>query len=64
MTTERKYVTIELLRSQWKIGGKYYRALCIDGTRHGPDAGPWQVLYTFKVDAAELKEAAERALHK
>lgn len=55
-------VTIELMRSQWKIGGKYYRALCIDGIRHGPDAGPWKVIQTFKVDAAELRKVAETAL--
>lgn len=55
-------VSIELMRSQWKIGGKYYMALGIDGKRHGPDAGPWRTIQTFKVDAAELREVAEKAL--
>lgn len=50
-------VTIELMRSQWKIGGKYYMALCIDGKRHGPEAGPWNIIQTFKVDADDLKAA-------
>lgn len=47
-------LTIELMRSQRKIGGKYYLALGIDGLRHGPDAGPWHTIQEFRVDAGDL----------
>lgn len=42
--------------------GEKYIALCIDDIRHGPDAGPWAVVQSISVDAAELKSAADKAL--
>jgi len=58
MTTQPK-VTIEVMQSQFDP--KYY-ALSIDDIRHGPDAGPWSIIHTFKVDAQKLKDATEAAL--
>ncbi len=55
-------VEIGIMRSQWAIGGKKYLALCIDDIRYGPDAGPWEVVETFKVDAHELINAAQEVI--
>jgi len=50
-------VSVELMQSQMKIGGKHYLALGINGKRHGPDAGPWDVIQTFSVPIDDLREA-------
>jgi len=39
------------------IGGRTYLALDIEGTRHGPDAGPWTDVQTFSVPKDDLREA-------
>lgn len=57
-------VKIELMESNMitDSNGETYKALAIDDTRYGPDAGPWDIVQTFSVDAAALKEVAEKAL--
>ena len=49
------------MQSQWAIGGTKYMALAIDDRRHGPDAGPWETIQSFSVDADELIKAAKKA---
>jgi len=45
-------ILIEVMQSTWDA--KYW-ALSIDGTRCGPDAGPWDVHKSFSVPIDDLE---------
>lgn len=58
-------VKVEVLRSHLKdSNGEPYYALAIDDMRHGPDAGPWTVIHTFRIDALSLKDSAKFAINR
>lgn len=42
-------------------GYRGHMALDVGGKRHGPDAGPWTTMTTFRVPAAELLALANKA---
>lgn len=56
--TRRPTVLIEIMR------GSYHGmlALSIDDTRHGPDAGPWEIIGSIRVDAGELLRVVNSVL--